>query len=75
MATQFIINDKGEKTAAIVPIDEYENLLHQHHVELELSEEYKLMIDEMLEKEDKGEAEYVSIEAIKSRFFKKWTMK
>lgn len=71
MATQFIINDKGEKTAAIVPIDEYENLLHQHHIELELSDEYKLMIDAMLEKEDKGEAEYVSIEVIKSRFLKK----
>jgi hypothetical protein len=71
MATQFIVNDKGEKTAAIVPIDEYENLLHQHHVDLELTEEYKLMIDGMLEKEDKGEAEYVSIETIKGRFLKR----
>ncbi len=31
MATQFITNDKGEKTAVIIPITEYEDLLHQHH--------------------------------------------
>ncbi len=68
MATQFIVNEKCEKTAAILPIDEYENLLHQHHVELALTEDYKVMIDEMLEKERSGEAEYVSMETIKSRF-------
>ncbi len=68
MATQFIVNDKGEKTAAILPIDEYENLLHQHHLELALTDEYKSMIDDMLEKEKSGVAEYVSMEAIKSRF-------
>jgi hypothetical protein len=33
------------------------------------------MIDGMLEKEDKGEAEYVSIETIKGRFLKRWTMR
>lgn len=70
MTTQFIINDKGERTTAIVPINEYENLLHQHHIELELSEEYKSMIDEMLEKEEKGESRYVSLETIRSRFEK-----
>ena len=71
MATQFIVNDKGEKTAAIVPINEYENLLHQHHIDLEVSDEYKLMIDEMLEDEDSGKAHYVSAESIKNRFMNK----
>jgi hypothetical protein len=71
MTTQFIVNDKGEKTAAIVPIDEYENLLHQHHVDLELSDEYKSMIDIMLNEETNGEAKYVSAEAIKNRFMNK----
>lgn len=52
MATPFKVNDQGQKTPATV----------------ELSDEYKLMIDEMLEKEEKGEAEYVSIETIKNRF-------
>ena len=37
MPIQFITNNKGEKTAAIVPIGEYENLLHQHHLGLELN--------------------------------------
>jgi hypothetical protein len=39
MARQFITNDKGEKTAAIIPITEYEELLHQHHLSLELTNE------------------------------------
>jgi hypothetical protein len=65
MTTQFIVNDKGEKTAAIVPIDEYENLLHQHHIDLEISDEYKLMIDKMLDEEANDEAVYVSAESIK----------
>ena len=68
MATQFTINDKGERTAAIVPIDEYENMLHQHHMQLELSEEYESMIDEMLEKDERGESLFVSLENIKDRF-------
>ncbi len=71
MTTQFIINDKGEKTAAIVPINEYENLLHQHHIDLEVSDEYKLMIDKMLEQEENGEARFTSVETIKNRFMQK----
>ncbi|GAB2973769.1 hypothetical protein GCM10027049_04880 [Mucilaginibacter puniceus] len=68
MTTQFIVNDKGEKTAAIVPIGEYENLLHQHHLNLEVSDEYKSMIDQMISEETKGTATFTSAENIKSRF-------
>lgn len=68
MHTQFITNDKGEKTAVIIPIGEYEELLHQHHLNLELTDEYKSMIDEMLNQEKRGEAKYVSYKDIKSRF-------
>lgn len=68
MATQFITNEKGKKTAVIIPISEYENLMHQHHINLELTDEYKTMIDSMLEEEDKGKAKYVSFESIKNRF-------
>jgi hypothetical protein len=42
--------------------------LFNQHYELELSDEYKLMIDEMLEKENNGETEYVSLETIKKSF-------
>jgi hypothetical protein len=49
MATQFIVNDKGEKTAVLVPI----------------SDEYKTMIDHMLEKEP---AEYINLKAIEDKF-------
>ncbi|MDB5149634.1 MAG: hypothetical protein JWQ57_3654 [Mucilaginibacter sp.] len=68
MATQFITNEKGKKTAVIIPISEYENLLHQHHIDLELTDEYKKMIDGMLDDETAGKAEYVSFESIKYRF-------
>ena len=68
MTTQFIVNDKGEKTAAIVPISEYENLLHQHQINLEVSDEYKAMIDAMI---DDPNPQYVSAEAIKTRFMPK----
>ncbi|WP_114936258.1 hypothetical protein [Mucilaginibacter endophyticus] len=68
MATQFITNEKGEKTAVIIPISEYENLLHQHHIDLELTDDYKKMIDSMLDYEDKGKAMYVSFEHIKNKF-------
>ena len=71
MTTQFIVNDKGEKTAAIVPIGEYENLLHQHHLNLEVSDEYKLMIDQMINEEANGTATFTSAENIKSRFMNK----
>ncbi|WDZ99765.1 hypothetical protein [Mucilaginibacter sp. SJ] len=68
MATQFITNEKGQKTAVIIPISEYENLLHQHHINLELTDEYKTMIDLMLEDEDKGKAKYVTLQHINNRF-------
>jgi hypothetical protein len=68
MSAQFITNYKGEKTAVIVPISEYENLLHQHHLNLELTDEYKTMIDKMLEQANNGKAKYVAYEHIKSRF-------
>lgn len=68
MSTQFITNDKGQKTAVIIPISEYEDLLHQHHSNLELTDEYKAMIDEMIEQESNGKAQYVSSQSIRSRF-------
>jgi hypothetical protein len=68
MTTQFITNDKGEKTAVIIPFNEYEDLVHQHHLNLELTDEYKTMIDDMLQQETNGQAEYLSIEDIKTRF-------
>jgi hypothetical protein len=68
MSTQFITNDKGEKTAVIISISEYEDLLHQHHSNLELTDEYKAMIDEMIEQESNGKAKYVSSQSIRSRF-------
>ncbi|MEO6851381.1 MAG: hypothetical protein ABI203_10540 [Mucilaginibacter sp.] len=71
MATQFITNDKGEKTSVIIPIAEYENLLRQHHLNLELTNEYKNNIDAMLEQEENGKAQYVAFEHIKNRFLKK----
>jgi len=71
MNAQFITNDKGEKTAAIVPISEYEDLLHQHHLNLELTDEYKNMVDQMLRQETEGSAQYVSLNDIKQRFIGK----
>jgi hypothetical protein len=71
MTTQFITNDKGEKTAVIIPISEYEDLLHQHHLNLELTDEYKAMMDRMLDEEDNGKAEYISFQDIKNRFLPK----
>jgi len=68
MATHFITNDKGEKMAVIIPITEYEDLLHQHHLNLELTDEYKAMIDTMIEREENGKAKYVPFNEIKNRF-------
>lgn len=71
MSTQFITNDKGKKTAVIIPITEYEDLLHQHHLSLDLTDEYKTMIDTMLDQEEAGKAQYVSFDGIKNRFLRK----
>jgi len=68
MTTQFIVNDKGEKTSVIIPIDEFEYLINQNYIHLEPSDEYKAMIDEMIEEEENGTASYVSLEDIKTRF-------
>jgi len=68
MITQFITNSQGEKTAVIIPINEYEDLVHQHHVNLALSDDYKIMIDKMFEEEENGKAEYVSYDTIKKKF-------
>jgi len=68
MSTQFITNDKGERTAVIIPINEYEDLLHQHHLNLELTDEYKTMIDKMLAEEEHGQPKYISYKDIKRRF-------
>jgi hypothetical protein len=71
MNTQFITNNKGEKTAVIIPIAEYEDMVHQHHVDLELTDEYKSMIDDMLQQEVTGEVKYVSLDSIKNSFTSK----
>jgi hypothetical protein len=56
MSTQFITNEKGKKMAVIIPINEYEDLLHQHHLDLELTEE------------ENGQANYTSFQNIKNSF-------
>jgi hypothetical protein len=71
MAIQFIVNDQGEKKAVIIPINVYENLLHQRHVNMELSDEYRSMIDNMIDDEITGKAKFVSAEIIKKRFLPK----
>ncbi len=71
MTTQFITNEKGEKTAVIIPITEYEDMLHQHHLNLELTDEYKNMIDGMIEQENSGKAQYIPFNDIKNRFLPK----
>ena len=58
-------NDKGEKTGVIIPLMEYENLIHQHHLDLELTDQYKSMTDDMLHKEVDGRAKYVSSRILK----------
>ncbi|MBV8391441.1 MAG: hypothetical protein JO080_16665 [Mucilaginibacter sp.] len=68
MTTQFITNEKGKKMAVIIPINEYEDLLHQHHLDLELTDEYKTMIDSMIKDEENGQAKYTSFQNIKNRF-------
>ena len=71
MSTQFITNQQGEKTAVIIPISEYEDLLHQHHLGLELTDDYKKMIDQMLDEDESGNAQYVTYQSIKDRFSRK----
>jgi hypothetical protein len=70
MKPQFITNDKGKKTGVIIPISEYEDLLHKRHLTLEVTNGYKVMIDKMLAEEDNETAKYVSFETIKAKFLK-----
>lgn len=67
MATQFIVNDKGEKTAVVLSLEEYEQLLNRN-IPSTLSNEYKSMIDQMMAEEENGTAEYKSYQEIKDRF-------
>ncbi|RFZ92013.1 hypothetical protein D0C36_11235 [Mucilaginibacter conchicola] len=71
MATQFVTDEKGKRTSVIISIEDYENLVHQHHRNLELTDEYKKMMDDMLLKEEDGTATYVSAEHIKNKFMRK----
>jgi hypothetical protein len=71
MSTQFITNEKGKKTAVIIPINEYEDLLHQHHLNRELTDEYKAMIDSMINEEENNQAKYTSFRNVKNRFSSK----
>jgi len=71
MPVQFITNQKGEKVAVILPICDYENLLHKHHLSLELTDDYKQMMDQMLDEENSGRAQYVWYQNIKDRFLRK----
>ena len=68
MTTQFIVNEKGERTSVIIPIDEFEELINIAQVHLEPGPKYKAMIDQMLKEEEDGTAEYVSLEEIKKKF-------
>lgn len=70
MGTQFITNERGEKTAVIIPIAEYEDLLHQCHLKLELTDDYEKMIDVMLDDETKGNAQYVPYQEVREKFIR-----
>jgi hypothetical protein len=70
MKPQFITNDKGEKTAVIIPISEYEDLLHKRHLTPQVTEGDKGMIDKMLAEEKNDTTKYVSFETIKAKFLK-----
>lgn len=69
MATQFIVNDKGEKTAVVLSLEDYENLLNRGNIDFELSDEYKSMIDNMTKLEENGQAKYKTMQEIQTRFF------
>jgi hypothetical protein len=64
MTTQFIVNEKGERTSVIIPIDEFEDLLNAAQVHMEPGPKYKAMMDQMLKEEEDGTATYVSLEEI-----------
>ena len=68
METQFIVNNEGEKIAVVLSLKDYEDLVHQQHLNLELTDDYKLMIDQMIDQEKNKQAKYKSLQEIKSRF-------
>lgn len=68
MTTQFIVNEKGEKTSVIIPINEFEDLINNNHLNWELTDDYQAMMDEMIREEESGEAKYLSLEDIQKRF-------
>lgn len=68
MSNQFVINEQGQRIAVIVPIAEYEELLHKRHITLDLTDEYKTMIDEMIEQERNNVVQYTPDSQIKERF-------
>ena len=68
MGIQFITNGKGKRTAVIIPMNEYEDLLHKHHLDLDLTDDYKAMIDSMIKEEENGQVNYTSFQHIKNRF-------
>lgn len=63
-----IVNDKGEKTAVVLSLEDYENLLNRGNFDFELSDEYKAMIDNMTMQEENGQAEYKTLQEIQTRF-------
>ena len=67
---QFITDSAGEKIAAIIPVNEYEDFLHRRHVKLELTEEYKNIIDTTFQQETNQTTKYLSLTNIKTRFNK-----
>jgi hypothetical protein len=68
MTTQFIVNEKGERTSVIIPIDEFEDFINRNLNHLEPTAEYKAMMDQMIKEEEEGTAEYVSLEEIEKIF-------
>ncbi len=68
MATQFIVNDKGEKTGVVLSLEDYENLLNRSNFDLGLSDEYKSMIDNMTKLEENGQAKYKTLKEVQTRF-------
>ncbi|WP_299288623.1 hypothetical protein [uncultured Mucilaginibacter sp.] len=68
MATQFIVNEKGEKTGVVLSLEDYEILLNRGNINFELSDEYKTMIDNMTRQEENGKAEYKTLKEIQTRF-------
>jgi len=68
MDIRFILDSKGEKTAIIIPINEYEDFLYRSHRVLEITDEYKNMIDAILIEEDEQTVSYLTLVDIRKRF-------